>query len=371
MSILAILLLGQTASPRAILDRYAQYRKLHPALSADWSLSIEGREQAHGSIMVDGTKRLLYKAEWAKKSYSLSESEKGVVELSPDMTTYEEYPAVPYIAVPPSKLGPAITFLPIPLIRNTAFAPNLEYSIEPSITVAGDKADVVSWTVTIQMMPIKFTVAVDAEGRVVRMTRGNGAAGPGMGSPGRAPAQALKQNLGMEWTIGNYRPISHTSLTAFYTPLPRGFVPYTMPAASEPRIEIDGDFPSVAWKTAASMIELKAAAAGKPEVILITAPDCAPSQKALASLDKIKAAVPGVSFEAVSLARSGNESHGLPYDSTGKASVAIGDTSTPLFVLVDRAGKIKNLWAGFDPDGVFEFEKQINEALKNLSLTKS
>jgi len=375
MSFLAILLLSQTASPKAILDRYEQYRKLHPAFSADWNLTGGSQTIAHGSIMVDGIARMLFKAASGNQSYSLSESEKGVIELAPAEETYEEYPPISYIAAPPSKLGPAASYLPVSLTRTSAYASSMKYSVDPPITVDGEQADVVAWTIVIQMQPIKFTLAVDAEGRIVRMTRTMGSGGPGgptrgAGAKGAMPSQAGKQPPGMEWTITNYHPIAHTSLTAFYTPIPRGYVPFSMPAISSVHIEVDEAFPSVPWMTGASVRVLKTGA-GKPEVIVITSPDSVPSQNALASLDKIKAGVSGVSFEAVSLARSASESHGLPYDSTGKASAAIGDTSTPLFVLVDGAGKIKNLWAGFDPSSVSEFQKQISEAVKNLSVNKT
>lgn len=379
MSFLAILLLSRTATPKAILGRYEQYRKEHPAISADWSLTAGGSPVAQGSIMVDGAKRMLFKAANAGGSYSLSETERGVIELAPSEQEYEEESAIPMLAIPPSKLGPGASFIPIPLIRTSFYFPQLKYTVEPPITVDGETADVVSWTVMIEMRMVKFSLAVDSAGRVVRFSRGpaagggpsGGPSGGRTGSPGMLVPKGARQRPGLVWTIRDYRTIPSPTWTAFYTPLPKGYVPYSMPPLTEIRISVDDAFPAVTWKTAGSTLDLKAAAGGKPEVIVITAPDCVPSQKALASLREIKADVPGVGFEAVSLARSPSEAHGLPYDATGKASAAIGETSTPLFVLVDGTGKIRNLWTGFDPNSVGEFTKEISAAVKKLSTAQS
>jgi hypothetical protein len=178
-----------------------------------------------------------------------------------------------------------------------------------------------------------------------------------------APASPASK---VTWILSNYRWNWRSSLSAFYTPLPKGYVPYAVPAASAVALEVDQQFPSTPWKAGGKMVDLKAATAGKPALILITSPDSAPSRAAVSSTSSLKAGITGTPLEVVSLARTASAAKGLPFDSTGKAAVAIGETSTPLFVLIDGKGKITNLWTGFDPATESQFVKEVQVAIKTV-----
>jgi hypothetical protein len=69
---------------------------------------------------------------------------------------------------------------------------------------------------------------------------------------------------------------------------------------------------------------------------------------------------PGIGYKKVTISK-GTTSSGF-YDPTGEEIDKL-TTTTPTFVMVDKESKIIGMWLGFDRDGIFGFEKDIQMAL--------
>jgi hypothetical protein len=371
MSVFALLLLSQATPWKAAFARYTAYRHANPVISADWSISTRGKEVSHGTILLQGEKRVLFKSLAPADPYSLSETEKGVIELQSSNQVYDEFPPQPRIVALESRISGGTQFLPLPLFREVIDTSRTEYSSDGQESIDGMPVDVVKWSVAVEGGSLKYRIFIDSKGRIVKMTRQRVSDGPGVKMvPHMSPFKNEDPLNAVVWRITNYQSKSSLPLTAYYTPLPMGYVPYAIPPSSSIGIEVDMPFPAMTWKEAGKVVDFKAISAGKPALLLVTAPDCAPSHEAISNLGLIRHAASGAVFKAVSLSRTAAGASGLPFDSNGKIQNAFGETSTPLFVLIDKSGKVANLWTGYDPNSQTKFEKEIESAIKTLSEKK-
>ena len=249
MIVIAFLVLSQSASPKAVLERYAAYRTANPAVSADWTATYSGREVATGTVSVQGAKRLLFKMNEGQNTYSLSETELGGIELSGADGVYDEFPAQPMVVMPRSRISSADEYIPNAFLRPMLFQQGMQYKFEGSSLVGGVNVDEVSWSIHAQGALIYFKVSIDGVGKVLRLTRVvMGDEMPGVpGAPKKAAQGSVDQTHAMVWNFSNYRSDKSAGLSTYYTPLPKGFVPYAIPVSSAVNLAVDTIFPATPW----------------------------------------------------------------------------------------------------------------------------
>jgi hypothetical protein len=372
MTLLAFLLLSQTPTPQAILARYAEYRTKHPALEVHWSVNVANQQKGEGTLAVDGDKRALFKANNQKDHYSLSETELGIVELAPARETYDEIPAQPKTIVFSSRLSGAIQFVPGPVMRSRITYPGdkTPYEYAGKTTVNGKPADVVRWAIQTRDGLIYYQTAIDQDGRLVKFKHSlpsqSFMSPPSSAKPS---ATAPGDTRWIEWTLSDYRPIDRPLLAMYATPVPQGFTPYALPDDSNPTVEVDGRLPATAWTRGSEKVDLAKEFSGHPGLVLVTTPDSLPGRLALSNLPSLQKALAnsGAMIEMASLTRNASEAEGQLFDPSGKAIDALGATATPLYILVNSAGKITNLWTGYDPARSTQFVHEVATAVAQQS----
>ena len=106
---------------------------------------------------------------------------------------------------------------------------------------------------------------------------------------------------------------------------------------------------------------------GKPGFIAIVDPTSPPSLSSLAAVGKIK----DINVFIVNLNASGTGvklgSAPILHDPSGKLASDWRVGATPTFYLVDGAGKITNVWYGFDQSNSSRFATEVSDAVGDLS----
>jgi hypothetical protein len=162
----------------------------------------------------------------------------------------------------------------------------------------------------------------------------------------------------------------------FALDIPKGYVPWSTPAAVDPVTA--GDPVALGkWSSTATdkQVDLAALAKGKTALIVVADAESAPSAAMLRSIaataQKTKDA--GGVYAVVSTARdrAGAERLGVGgtlFDPTGNQLRNLRLPGTPLAYLVGQDGKLVQAWFGFDPAAETAFHKELTEALAKAGI---
>ena len=118
-------------------------------------------------------------------------------------------------------------------------------------------------------------------------------------------------------------------------------------------------------------VDVSRAAKGKRTVILFTAPECLPSQRALPVFNKLATALKGVDATLYEVSVGSNKPAGSRswmrfWDKSAEIEKAFGVPVTPYLFVLDEEGTIIRGWAGYGPDQDKRLIQQIVSAFEEF-----
>jgi hypothetical protein len=330
--------LANTSIP---LARYAHYAAANPSLQVHYSVSLNGGALAEGSFKFHRPDLLLAKASGSRVDYTLSITPKDYLEFegkSEDDSgapaqEYDEYPPAAQIYFNDTDISPW-GGIAIPSIL---LADNLKRYFSPKTTVTREGANDMLYDKLTGRAGVSETWAmIDSEGKILSLRR-------------KTASQMGTQELA--WKFSDYKKLTDISERSFEAQIPLGFKPHSVQRLARP-LPIGAATPTSGWIQNGKPIDLRAAAGHKPFLLIYTESDSIPGQaavkwsKGLSGLPVFVIAPGGIS------------------DPDGKRLNLLRAPGSPMFYLIDGAGKVKKLWFGFDPDQATEFKSDVLQAAK-------
>ena len=272
----------------------------------------------HGTLVVAKPGKLYYHLSWGKNEYTYAILNGEATEVDKANQVYDEY-SVPALIEPEANGSDWVpSFFPTVFISEQNLLP-----------------------------PNSF----DADGHLLHYAIGSGS------------ATATKKNILRFSNFKTNEVYPDSKFVLHPGPL--------MEAVSTPRpappLQIDSVLPNLKLVDAAGKpTDLLRSFKGKPCLVALLEPQCAPSVGAIALLKKLK----DVGVVVLNDASTGKGLASTPlvtlHDPSGGLSKNLRAPMTPLFYLVDGSGKIANVWYGFDRDQPNKFEKQVSTAIAEL-----
>ncbi len=340
-----------------VLDRLAAFAKAHTRISVDFVANEDKRTFAKGALLLDRNHRMLFTTKWGPSDYSLSITEKGLVDIEVATAMYDEQPYT-HVGMYPSKISKSSLFIPpcllVPDVRNlfpkTAHTVYVGKKAEGGVSLETIKIDFPT-----QAGTCEFTISADSEGQILTW---------------RTFTTGMMGNDDKTWNFSNLKSTGELPVSRFVRDIPNGYVPFSVPKMIDP-VTVGDKVPVGVWSGKDGNQALQSLMGGKKAFIAILGTDCDPSKGAIASLAHI-----GKGVHVITLTNAGSASAARQisadalFDPTGKVLAAFHIGATPTFFLVDGSGKVTNAWMGYDPDAAATFETEVSDALKDEPVKK-
>jgi hypothetical protein len=199
---------------------------------------------------------------------------------------------------------------------------------------------------------VVYEMWIDAQGAPLRL----GTYALGAGPDQRSTVEVLSLEIG-----------AALPARRFAKAIPDGFVPRGLPNPGWP-LRVGSRLPAMRWTgaTTGAPVDSQRLLAGRDWLILVTAPDCAPSRRGAEAWAALRddATRAGAGFLELALGRGGSALGPWPYYVDGGAfERQVNPPGTPFLALVDREGRIEGLWLGHAPDQTEAVRKEIGELL--------
>lgn len=312
--------------PAARLDAFL---KAHPAFVAVTELSVNDKAVGRSTFRVQrDAARLRFDAKGAGYDYTLSETERGYLEVERVEKVYDEHPPIGGLALYESDLAGALALAPKYLLVDSAD----KMMGGQKATATGDELRANFQT---QDGPVELRLLVGPDGSPQRFTSNAG---------GRTQSWKTVSFVSGTGTLPEYR-----------IEVPLGFVPHRLPPLPTP-LAIGSPAPLSGWQRLGKPLDLGVASPGKPRLLAVLGDDCAPSRAAKPFLVELGKSMP------VFLIGKGEIT-----DPAGGKLKLLSPPGTPMFYLVGGDGKVKNLWFGFDAAGGRAWEKEVLEAAQGAA----
>jgi len=340
-------------------DPIAQHEKFLRSANSfkvDMTMKVStSKDEGKGFFQIKRPAHLLFQMKWGASDFSFSCAENENVAIEREIKRYREYGAVGRLFVPETdiSLTPQYGF-PLALLAGSLRALTPERARFTNVGTGqfdGAKVNVVQSKFATMTANVTLTAKIDTKGKLVEYSIAEGD-GP----------QAVVTTL----SFRNYVINPTLKETSFLTPIPKGFVPQTLPADNYP-INFGETMPLDGWKPVSGSADLKGLANNKVLFVVIGDPNCEVSLRAaktVAGLAKDVEAKGGVSV-AICPASSAPQPiyTTVPnfYDPTGKLYARLRTPGTPMFFIVSPKGLITRVWLGFDPEKAGEFVKDALE----------
>lgn len=351
------LLAAQPQAPAA-LDRFARYVGAAQSLALDIKLSSASVPDGVGTFKFQRPDRVLFTMKWAGADYSFSSTERGIVEIERAERNYDEFDPVNRMIAPLSRISPApgVGFPSVFVYQNLSqmLPDGASFKQIGKESLGGVRVDHLEAVYQTQRGMGRTNVYVDEVGRLLKMT------------------QAVDDMEGpkvMAFEYSNYRVNGALSLESYLTPIPLGFVPYALPPA--PMFFDENEEVGQPVLTGLDGRRSKLEYSGKGVLIVFTS-NSAPSQRAAASLGRVREHAEGVGYAVVEISAESRRQdvRGLSgatdvrFDPTGKVWDVLGLQGTPSLSLVDGQGKLLRYWYGFDPAAAKAWEQDVFDGLE-------
>lgn len=340
------------------LDRFQSFVSQASAISVSIKLSGVGAFTATGRFLMEKPGRVLYAAAGSGLDYSFSSTEEGVVEIERSMKRYDEFPPQGKVVAPRSRISdaPGVGFPSVFVFGSIREIWPEDATIKHAgtETLGGVKVDRVHADYSVERGEGSSDVYIDEAGRLMRLVL-------------MTEIQGVKSSFTHEYSDYRTEPLG---IAAFRTPIPVGFVPHTLPAATGYLDEqeplrgtrfVDGE---------GHPVDLKFQ--GKGALIALTGPDCGPTARAQELMRRLrgKAKSLGWGFEEISTAVSASSAKAwtgadrVLFDPQGRAWDSLGAQGTPSLLLVNSRGGRLRYWYGFDPANTADVEADVLAALE-------
>lgn len=354
---LTLLLLGQSPSAEAVINRYDQFLKKTNTVSVTVKGRVNGRSFGTGALKVARPDRcsLVVKLQGGDATFVLN-GERGL-EIDHPNLTYEEWDAYGKNYVPQFQLGTVLNFAsPASLIQGSSrgmLPQGVPWQVKPKVTVNGVVTDMVSGKAKTEDGTIEVKAWIDASGKLIKFSS-NSQSGRGI--------------LLVEQELSNYVINQKIPDTVFSTKWPVGYTPHRLHR---------GDFglhqaepvPNVELRKASNneKVTLSSLISGANTMVVLTDPEFPSNAAMLKSVRELSSKIPDFRMVVVSVKRDVASAQKIGvsdiyFDPTGASIKKLGVPGSPTMLLIDKKGKLAQMFMGFD--GSWEELDQVIEALK-------
>ena len=322
----------------------------------DMSMKVSTtKAEGKGFFQIKRPTHLLFHMKWGASDFSFSCAGNENVAIERANKRYREYGAVGRLFVPETDISMTPQYgFPLPLLAGSLRALTPEQARFTNLgkgDFEGAKVNVVRSQFTTMGGKVTITAKIDPKGKLLEYstTEGEG-------------AQTVVTTL----SFRNYVVGTALQDASFVTPIPKGFVPQTLPADNYP-VNFQESMPLEGWKPVSGSGDLKSLAQNKVLFIAIGDPNCEVSVRAagtvanLAKEVQAKGGVPVAISPALSSPQAVYTTIPNFYDPTGKIFARLRIPGTPMFFLVSPKGLVTRLWYGFNEEEAAEFTKDVLE----------
>ncbi len=349
LAILALLL--KTDPADTVLGRYADLMAKTPSFSLLFHTSVKGIPDAVCSCSFERPSRQKFQVDWSGNSYVYSQADGEMTEIDTGTQTYDSFEGITSLYPPRARVSslPNLAYPSFLLAKDLrSAAPAHSYKVIASDTIDGQILDRVSVDIPGAGTNVHLELTIDSQGRLRRYVR-------------KITGETGKSLV--TWNFTDFKPTLHPTLAHFSTPIPLGYVPYALPTSPDPvavgtklKLGVAIDL------TRKINVDLSKQISGKVSLIAVLGADPRLTEISLRSLDRMGAS--GLNVLRLYESKPSDGTLGFYY-SSNEAIKLLAPPSTPMFVLVDRLGKVTHLWMGIDEDETAAFEKSVLAATKS------
>jgi len=334
--------------------RYAKAMKAMPGYEVTFTYKAGGKPEIKGSLIVDHNKRLRYDALSGPTKYILSITPALYREVDFHMKEYEEFPYQGGFSVFPSDISPLQISLPMWLkvpTLNALIPRTAKFQFVNSRKVGNQTCDHLHTEFQTNEGSGTIDLDIANDGLIYRFNR-------------VTVMRSIKNEE--TWSFDRYKPSSTFADSRFDNEVPQGFAPYALEYHDGPT-EVGSKLNLLTFVDSRSLKPI-AVPKGKPILLLVVGHDSLPGRNALSAARGWSAVLAqnGVSLLAVSAALRANQAEGLPFDPSQTTMRLLSPPATPLFYLLDKSGKLTNVWMGYHPTEAAKLKSDILKAISEL-----
>jgi hypothetical protein len=358
-----MLLFAFLATPQPVpnaFDRYTAYMKAANSLSVDIKAKLgQSGIVGSGGLTFQRPSSLRFSMSVQGESYVYTANEAGGVEIDHKRRTYEEFGGAKGLRLTPSSLSSMLEVgLPEVLLFDSLMAvmpTSATYKALEPTKIGSESVDVVSGQYQDYQRALETTAYVDLKGRLLRYRLVRAGAG---------------QKFDVTYDLSNYRVNETFPARLFAEPVPKAYVPYSMPKAGWP-VEAGQPLRLGQWQAVEgrSSVALDPVIQGHTSLIVVADPEGESSLAILRALDAPAKKLLGQGGRYVVISASEDPAlsaklpvNGVMFDPTGSALDGLGFAGAPMVYLVDKSGKVVQAWLGYDSDAPKAFQDELVEA---------
>lgn len=337
------------------LGRFAEYMRKADSLAVSLEASTSASPaRGTGTLTYTRPERLAFTMKGPGVDYTWIVTEVGGVEIDRSSRKYDEMPRIGGLNVPMSRLSevPSNTF-PVPIILGDlrAILPDTaSYKLAGKQDIGGVSAEQLVSEFQTMVGRARVDAYLAPDGRLLRLSL---TTSQGAGS--------FTRTLDLK----GYKTNQPVSPSVFDLAIPSGFVPHALPKV-ERNTNVGFRPPLKGWKRDGAEVDLRRMAAGKPMLLIVTAPDCEVSARAAKALDELAASSEKGGAAVLRLyTEPTNRSEDI-VDPDGRATLDLGIPGTPTIYLLDRTGEVSRMWYGYDAGEWANRRKDMQDALRSL-----
>lgn len=337
LMLLSVITLAQAgATP---FERYTKWAAGHPEFQVQVRTIIPRSPVASSTLLLNRGTSALYHMKWDGLDYVVSSTSHGYREVDYTHRTYDERDFGQGFYLTSSRICPAFSeAFPFSLLQT-----DIRRLAPPKST----------WTVknvaTSAQVSTRFEGEMGTHTEIDVVVASDGTL-QSVHSIQQSP-MGTKNTL---WEFSGYRKVKTTKANDYFVSLPLGYVPFAFENDQEPP-QAGTLAPATGWVVAGTSkpVNLLSLAKGKTALWAYLGQDCLPSTASQTSLKRLAKRLPVLRLGGPHVA-------GADYkDLSGALADKLGASSTPLFLLVGKDGKVIKLWMGYDAAKSAQFEQEI------------
>lgn len=339
---LALLLLGQAPTPEAILKRFDQYMARADTLSVTVKTKFNGTPIGTGAIKIDRPARFSASVATPSGVQSITFNETGVLEVNQGEKFYAEHPSIGRFYNAEFKVTRAVQYsIPQMIFRGSAqgmFPKESNPKVAVKVMLNGIPTDQITAKMSGMGVTSEMKANFDSAGRLVKFY---------------SKVVSQQGTLITEQDLSAYVVNAKFAANQFSIKKPIGYVPYELDRAGF-GIPQGEAMPSVNLKSdSGQSTTLSSLVAGKNALVVIADPEFHANSEMFKSIQQISKKIPDYKLIVISARRDAGSAKKLGvtsayFDPTGAQLEKLMVPGTPAMYLVDKKGKVAQMFFGFD-----------------------
>lgn len=354
MTSLFLLMVMGDGKVDADFAKYKAVMRTMPLLEVQLSATDKRRLKIDADFVMEGRKRILFDGMTPSGRYTVTITPKKFREVDWATKAYDIYDWHGLVTPFESRISVLPASIPLWLSAGDlgAILPKMSNpKLVGNQTINGETCDLIRGNIKNDRGTAVIEVDVAPSGLVYRYYWQT----DGMG--GR------KQ---FEWVLRNYKSLKMISDSRFENRIPDGFMPFALPDRHLP-VAV-GKKPDLSGWVFGRTGQPWTPPRKQPLLFIVTSEDSLPGKNALAAVRGWRAQLNSkhIAVAEASDASSADAAGGLLYNPNRKSVQALDLPGTPMLLLVDSAGTLRNLWMGFSPAESGKIHDELLKAVANL-----